>query len=171
MNGKILRQSLQSQYIAALETLKKVVDDAPDAWLFADRADGVPPWQVAVHAYWFTGLYLSKDWPSYTPCELHRAENHLWNPIPWENNRKPQWAEPATRDELRGMDAQLRDNLEESIAKFPLDGETGFPWIPHSRLEVHIYNIRHMQHHAAQLCARLRKFNGCEVAWMKSSAK
>jgi hypothetical protein len=163
-----LQKSIKCQYLAALETLKKVVDGAPDAFLFADRSDGVPPWQVAVHAYWFTGLYLSQDWPSYVPSSVHRAENHLWSPIPWENNRAPEWAAAATRAELQQMDQLLRDSLDERITIIPLYAASGFPWIPTSRLEVHIYNVRHLQHHAAQLISRLRRFNGGEVAWMKS---
>lgn len=166
MDRQVITQSLHSQYIAALKTLKKVIDDSPDAFLYADREAGVPPWQVAVHTYWYGELYLAENWPAFEPIKAHRAENQWWNPIPWEKNRKPVWADPATRAELKEMDKHIRAILPKKLAEFPLDGNSGFNWIPHSRLETHVYNIRHLQHHAAQLICRLRQHSECDIRWV-----
>ena len=40
-----------------------------------------------------------------------------------------------------------------------LSADAGFEWIPFSRAELHVYNIRHIQHHAAQLSLTLTKTN------------
>jgi len=41
-------------------------------------------------------------------------------------------------------------------------------WLPFPRVEVHIYNVRHIQHHAAQLILRLRRDHKQGIPWFKS---
>jgi hypothetical protein len=48
-----------------------------------------------------------------------------------------------------------------------LEGPTGFSWLPFSRAEGHIYNLRHIQHHAGQLSAFLRRA-GVDTKWVRS---
>ena len=40
-----------------------------------------------------------------------------------------------------------------------------------SKLELHIYSIRHIQHHSAQLGLRLQMLTGKEMAWFSSGWK
>jgi hypothetical protein len=37
-----------------------------------------------------------------------------------------------------------------------------------SRAELYVYNLRHIQHHAAQLSLRLRLDHGVNIAWVGS---
>jgi len=46
-----------------------------------------------------------------------------------------------------------------------LAGPSGFDWVPLPRCELHLYNIRHIQHHAAQLSVCLRRSTGEGVEW------
>jgi hypothetical protein len=67
----------------------------------------------------------------------------------------------------------LHDPRGEGVAKETarsLAGESGFPWIPFPRLELHIYNIRHIQHHAGQLGAFLRRNKVKGVGWVGTHA-
>ncbi len=52
---------------------------------------------------------------------------------------------------------------EDSLAQRP-----GFDWLEFSRAEVHVYNIRHIHHHAAQLSLHLSQKTGEAVAWQSS---
>jgi hypothetical protein len=47
-----------------------------------------------------------------------------------------------------------------------LEAESGFSWIPMNKMELQIYNIRHIQHHAAQLIERLRDNQGIHIKWV-----
>lgn len=49
-----------------------------------------------------------------------------------------------------------------------LNRRPGFDWLTFSRAEVHVYNIRHIHHHAAQLSLRLRLDTGTEIPWFGS---
>jgi uncharacterized damage-inducible protein DinB len=47
-----------------------------------------------------------------------------------------------------------------------LAAPSGFPWLPFTRLELHLYNLRHLAHHTGQLQAFLRRA-GVETGWVK----
>jgi uncharacterized damage-inducible protein DinB len=47
-----------------------------------------------------------------------------------------------------------------------LQGASGFSWLEFSRLELHLYNIRHIQHHTGQLVAALRQSRAATVDWV-----
>ena len=49
----------------------------------------------------------------------------------------------------------LVDGLVVDLAgSAPFDAASGFHWLPFSRGEAHLYNLRHIQHHAGQLAER-----------------
>ncbi len=52
-----------------------------------------------------------------------------------------------------------------------LMAKTKFPRKDFSRAELHVYNIRHIQHHAAQLIMRLRLDFQTDVPWFRSGWK
>ena len=49
-----------------------------------------------------------------------------------------------------------------------LEQLAGYAWTPLKRAELHVYNVRHLQHHAAQISLRLRAEANMEVPWIKS---
>jgi hypothetical protein len=44
----------------------------------------------------------------------------------------------------------------------------GFPRKSFSRAELHVYSIRHIQHHAAQLSLRLRLDHQIDIPWVRT---
>ena len=47
-----------------------------------------------------------------------------------------------------------------------LEAEAGFYWLPFDKLELQIYNIRHIHQHTGELCERLGAQGGIEVGWV-----
>jgi hypothetical protein len=50
------------------------------------------------------------------------------------------------------------------VLSLDFDAPSGFFWLPFSKLELQLYNIRHVQHHTGQLIDRLRTVAGIGVA-------
>jgi hypothetical protein len=48
-----------------------------------------------------------------------------------------------------------------------LDSASGFHWLPFSRFELHLYNLRHLEHHTGQLADRLRSVANLGVTWVR----
>ena len=54
-----------------------------------------------------------------------------------------------------------------------LQGESGFSWLPFSRGEVHLYNLRHIQHHTGAMSAYVRRVgvgreDTLDLRWVKT---
>jgi uncharacterized damage-inducible protein DinB len=146
---------VSTQYEAALCMLDDCLRKCPDAaW---DRPVAKYPfWQVAHHVLIFTDLYLS---PSKAAFEF-RAD---FNPGGWKDFDDEYPARRFEREELTNYVQVCRRKALDIVAAETaesLAGESGFDWLKFSRAELHLYNIRHVQHHTAQLGACLRQLDG-----------
>jgi len=56
--------------------------------------------------------------------------------------------------------------MVEQVAAMDLQAESGFHWLPFNKLELQVYNIRHLQQHTGELCERLGAHGEIEVAWV-----
>ncbi len=160
---------LESQFRAALAMLRAAIESCPDD-LWNDPAHANRFWRIAYHAIFYAHLYLSASEEEFVPWE--RA-------IPGANF----FASPLPTDEQGGERINTADDLlayaeiVERMVNAVISAEgtsgadlaaapSGFAWIPFSRLELHIYNLRHVQHHAGQLIERLRSGGNAGVDWV-----
>ena len=60
----------------------------------------------------------------------------------------------------------IREMLDPCLSSIDLAStDCGFPWYSEGKLEHQINNIRHLQHHVAQLGDRLRGATGSGLEW------
>ena len=130
-----------------------------------------PFWHVAYHTLFFTDLYLSRSEQSFRPPSFHR-EDYQWLGV---NFAAPDKKIVANRhynsDTLIEYVDICREKAKHSIGdetETSLSGVSGFSWLEFTRLETHLYNIRHIQHHTGQLSAALQRAQGEGSAWVSS---
>jgi hypothetical protein len=160
----LVKQSLLHQFEAALRMLDDCLEQCPPA-----QWDGVvakyPFWQVAYHALCFVDYYLS---PGESAFQL-RPDLH---PAGWRELNDEYPSRPFTRDELRGYVTLCREKAHAALAaetEQTLAAPCAFPRKAFSRLEIHVYNVRHLQHHTGQLSAFLRRVDpSIDVRWVRS---
>jgi hypothetical protein len=160
-----------SQYEAALSMLKACVDRCPDtAW--DARVASYKFWQVVFHTLFFTDLYLGPDDESFRrqPFHLNHASFFADNDADYEpfDDRAPR---PRDKASLLTYLEFCRRKVTEVMAtetEDTLTGPAGFRGSRRnfSRAELHVYNIRHIQHHTAQLSLRLRLDTNGGVDWV-----
>ena len=56
--------------------------------------------------------------------------------------------------------------VAEMVAALEFAAPSGFHWLPMNKLELQLYNIRHIQTHAGELAERLSQRAGIDVAWV-----
>jgi hypothetical protein len=88
--------------------------------------------------------------------------------VPWPYDR-PKIEVPYSKEEILEFHEVCRGEIEDRVQSLELDLPSGFPWLRLSRMELHIYNIRQLQHHAGQLIDRLRTAGNIGVAWVGSA--
>ncbi len=120
--------------------------------------------QIAYHTLFFVDLYLS---PSEAAFQLHdchhRGGDERFSAAPITG---------LTKDETLSYLAICRQKALETLASETpesLQRESGFSWLPFSRGELHLYNVRHVQHHTGQMSDYLRRIvEDGERWWVKT---
>lgn len=163
-----IKELLTHQYEASLSALNLAIARCPAAiW---DQP--VAKWkfcQAAFHVVFFADVYLQ---PSDNVEALKQQPFHLEHKTAFrdyeEMEDRPQvllYEKPFVQSYLR----YVRGKAQETIARETAEsfaGPSGFDWRKCSRAELHVYNIRHIQHHAAQLQLRLRMDSEIDIPWV-----
>jgi hypothetical protein len=156
---------IRSQYLATLAMLQQAVEKCPDElWNYAD--DKVKFWHIAYHSLFYTHLYLANTGGEFVPWAKHRADYAYMGPIFWENNRLPKIGEPYQKTEILEYVAFCRQQVNQLVPTLDLAAPSGFDWLPMTKFELQIYNIRHLQQHAGELMERLGSRANVEVNWV-----
>lgn len=144
------KQILIAQFEAALAMLNQCIEACtPEHWE-GKIANGTFRWN-AYHALFFADLYLS---PSNEAFDL-RDFNQRGG-----DERGPDACIGLPKDDMLAYIPLVRQKMLDTIAaetEESLAGPSGFSWYSVTRAEIHLVNIRHVQHHAAQLSAFLRR--------------
>ena len=137
-----IKPILQSQYLAALAMLNQAIVQCPsEAW--DDPRDKDRFWFVAYHALRYAHQYLKAKDKGYPR---------------WEQRKHSDPGKPFTKEEILEKLAQVENDVVEQIALMNLEEKTGATGALANKLELQIYNIRHIQHHVGELYQRLSAY-------------
>lgn len=174
------RAAVLSQFEAGLAMLHGCLRACPDAQWDAPVAK-YPLWMVAYHTLCFVDCYLSRGDADFSVRQgtggpgagggrvggggLHpRGRAELEEEFPSRRFERDELIEYCAIC-LGKARAMLGEDTAESLA-----GPSGFSWLPFSRLELHLYNLRHLMHHTGQLSAAARRAGG-EPRWVGAGWK
>ncbi|HEV3050008.1 MAG TPA: DinB family protein [Longimicrobium sp.] len=147
------------QFGAAIDMLENAIHACPDE-VWGDRTRQPQFWYVAYHTLFFLDLYLAPGVEGFAP------------PPPFTSGELEDDVLPDrvyTRDELRAYLRHGRDKCRatiEGMTDEEAERRAGFDWLDLSRAELLLYNLRHVQHHAAQLNLILRQATGSAPRWV-----
>ena len=161
-----VKEPVLSQYLAALEMLKLAVSNCP-ASLWNDPKDKNQFWHIAYHALFYTHLYVQVSREKFKAWTQHRPHYEQLGPYPKSSEGKPQIKEPYTKEEILSYLDFCAKDVQDKMTLLDLEADTsGFSWLPFGKLELQIYNIRHLQHHTAELMERLGERENIEIDWV-----
>ena len=160
-----IRKALKSQYHAALEMMRRCITQCPDdLWLDGNHVN--PYWRIVYHTLYYFHLYLHQD-----------LEDHK----PWMHHRKG--AQSMTLDSdievVPYTKAQMLDFVSfcDGFVDNQVDGldltrgDCGFHWYQVPKVEHLMVNLRHLQHHVAQLQDRLRAHSSVGIGWVRAQGQ
>ncbi|HKX17931.1 MAG TPA: DinB family protein [bacterium] len=151
-----VRTVFASQFEASLAMLDHCVRQCPEPH-WDGRVAKYPFWEIAYHTLCFVDLYLSSGEAEFQPRDIHPgALRDIFEETPtrrFEQRELTEYAAICRRQAIGVIAAETPESLRRP---------SGFSWLPMTRGELHIYNIRHIQHHSGQLSAYLRRV---EPAW------
>lgn len=160
MNSEI-NISLWKQFGAAIDMLENSMKACPE-----ELWNQTEFWYRAYHTLFFLDYYLSDETP----------ESEFRPPAPFTLSEfNPEGEMPPrtyTKEELLGYLQHCRDKCREAINNLDVNSDKRFvnEYRNYSVFEIMLYNMRHVQHHMAQLNLILRQ-NGIEAPDWVSQTK
>jgi hypothetical protein len=166
-----LKPILKSQYHAALAMVRDAVERCPDElWTAPGHVSAF--WQVAYHTIFFTHLYLHRDAASFQRWAGHQGDVQHEDGLtsdPEAGDNRPLLPKPYSKADVLAYWQVCDDMVDAAVDSIDLDApECGFWWYKVSKLEHQLINLRHAQHHGAQLADRLRTATDQRVKWVGS---
>lgn len=155
---------IQSQYLAGLEMLRRVVETCPESVWDAEK-DKNRTWLVAYHAVFYTHLYLQPTLADFVPWEKGRENLQFMGSMPEGGGEAPESGQAYTPAELLDYLELCRRQVAEIVPALDLHAPSGFDWLPLSKLELQFYNLRHLMQHTGELMERLWADAGIETGW------
>lgn len=158
---KTWKDLLWPQFGAAIDMLENALLACPEE-LWSDRTRNPEYWYVVYHTLFFLDLYLSDSIDSFTP------------PVPFTldeldpSGKLPD--RPYTKEELHTYLEHGRRKCRaalEALTDETAHRRCGIEWHDINVAELHLYNMRHVQHHAAQLNLILRQATDSAPRWVK----
>lgn len=154
-----------SQYYAALAMLEEAVVQCPDD-LWTDDEAGNPVFQIAYHAGFYTHLYVQPTGADFTPWQKHSDYHSGYGQPAYPGAPAPEAAPPYTKDDVLTYLALCRNEISRIVPTLDFEAESGFAWLPMSKLELQFYSIRHVMLHVGEIAERLSAASGIEIGWI-----
>lgn len=155
------KETIKSQYLASLEMLKHAIAKCPEALWYSPEYKN-PFWHIAFHVLFYTHFYLQTSEEDFVPWEKHKDDCVSLG----SSEGMLTTAEPYSIEEILAYLELCCEQVEEQVTSLDLDAKSGFDWLPFNKLELQIYNIRHIKQHTGELCERLGTIGEIEVDWV-----
>lgn len=160
MAGESLGDILWNQFGAAIDTLGAAIRACPPR-VWGDKPGYHEFWCIAHHTIFWLDYYLSEDPRDFAPPPPFGMEE-----------MDPEGLLPGrvySPEELLGYLALARGKARAALSDYTPERAAGrfkSNWMDFSRTELHLYNMRHVQHHAAQLNLLLRQRTDSAPGWV-----
>jgi hypothetical protein len=154
------RTIIWQQFGAAIDMLENAMHACPDE-LWSDRSQRPEFWYLVYHTLFFLDLSLSGSVEGFTPPapftldELDPAG--LLPAHPYPKNELHKYLEHGRKKCFVTIEALTEEKAQRRCR---------FPWGEFSGAELLLYNMRHVQHHAAQLNLILRQTIDSAPGWV-----
>lgn len=161
----VWKSVIWQQFGAAIDMLENALLACPDE-LWSDRSQRPELWYVVYHTLFFLDLYLSDSVEGFIP------------PVPFNLDEldpaglMPE--RPYTKDELHTYLEHGRRKCRatiEALTDEKARQRCSFEWVDVSNAELLLYNMRHVQHHAAQLNLILRQKTDSAPRWVRTAKR
>jgi len=163
-----LKPLIVHQYEASLATLAHALHACPER-LWNEPVARFPFCQTTFHTLFFTDVYLCSSPEALRSQPFHLAHSDFFGEYEQMGDREPTslYGRAMIRKYLDFCRTKASDTLVNE-SEDDLTAPVRFPRKNFSRAELHLYNIRHIQHHAAQLILKLRLDSAIDIPWIGS---
>ena len=162
MNAQ-MKSYIWQQFGAAIDMIENAIAACPEE-VWGNKIGYSEFWYITFHTLFYLDLYLSESDKSFKPPEPFTLDELD------ERGLLPDRV--YTKQEILQYLSHGRDKCRLTITHMTeeqANKRSGFSWLDLSTAEVLLYNMRHVQHHAAQLNLLLSQKLGSAPKWVKKT--
>ncbi|MCG3138619.1 MAG: hypothetical protein HJJLKODD_02485 [Phycisphaerae bacterium] len=165
---EIVKRMIRSQMEAALRMVEACVEQCPEE-RWNEPVCNLAYCQAVFHVLFFTDCYLGANTAALREQPFHQEHPEFFRDYEELQDKAQEqlYDRPAIHHYLQHCYRKLAE-LIAAETETTLAAPCGFEWLKFSRAELYLYNLRHIQHHAAQLSLRLRLDSGEGVKWVRA---
>ena len=159
------KTAVWQQFGAAIDMLQNAMNACPDE-LWNDRSQQPEFWYLVYHTLFWLDFYLSDPDSSFLPPAPFTLDE--MDPAGVMPER------PYTKAELQNYLEHGREKCRSLIASLSDKGfgrQVAIGSFAGSKMELLLYNLRHVQHHAAQLNLILRQQTDSAPRWVRTTSR
>lgn len=153
--NELINQMLLNQYEAALSMLRETIVSCP-AEHWEAKVANAPARFVAFHTLYNTDIYLTRNEAAFKTHDFVLEGRGLPFGQPFPTGKLPKGLSQPRALEYADYCIEKARAVLGTGTDADLTGDSGFGHA-FSRAEMHIYNIRHIQHHTGALSAHIRR--------------
>lgn len=158
-----MKKEIVSQYRAALKMLMETIIKCPEE-TWEDEKNDNACWRLVYHALYYTDLYLAQSPDRHVPWRKHQ-ENYNYLGRVTRDNQPIIIEESYSKSDMQEYAEMIFKKCENSVNETIMQDKSGFRWLRMNKLEVHLYNMRHLQHHIGQLIEQLHQVGIRGIKW------
>lgn len=158
-----MKRELSHQYAIALTMLKGVVNETEDVtWLYTDTVKEAA-WHIAYHAVYYANAYCSPSQQAVRRWERQSDNGHILGPTPWPPHQRHVPDVTCSKADITEYIDFVLAVIPEYLEHLEPDAPCWPDWYQQNQFEFHLNNLRHIQHHTAQL---IERNGGSAVGWL-----
>jgi len=158
-----MKKELASQYEIALTMLKGVIDEIDDHLWSDSSGSKDAAWHIAYHAVFYANIYCSPSEEAISSWDKECRDHQILGPTPWPPHDRFVPSEPYSKSEIIEFVNFVLDAIPDYLEQLDPEQACWPHWYKQNQLEFHLNNLRHIQHHTAQL---IERNNGSSVGWI-----
>jgi len=160
-----------NQMTASLDMLKYCIDACPKSEWHEAHKDA-PFSQVVFHTLFYADFYLGRDSIPFKEQTFHVKHKDIFGEYEEMEDKIPEnlYERVFCLEYLAHCTNKVKATIESETSD-SLSGNSGIDFRETSRAELFVYNIRHIQHHAAQLGLRIQAVTGKEMPWFSGKKR
>ena len=157
----LLKNTLLKQYNKTLDILIHVIGKYDETLWLNDSDYRHPAWQLVYHALYYANIYCAPNEKAKVKWPRQIKDYHLFM-----KTKKQEFASPYSRDDMLAFLEFFRGKIPGYLEHLEPEADCWPHWYDENQLEFHINNIRHIQHHTAEVIERADIISKFDYPWI-----
>jgi len=163
---KMYKEVLTNQYKKCFEILCSVIKGYPEDLWKNDIDYKYPVWQIVYHALFYTNIYCSPSEDNIIPWSKEIDDYQIFGKAPWPPYNEIVITRSYSKNDMLEFLKFIEENLKDYLLEMKPEEDCWPHWYNENQLEFHINNIRHIQHHTAEIIERADIIETFKYTWL-----